>query len=170
MARPPEGNELIPGQGGGYKSPQLKKHLWPHHIHMARMVATGATSSEIQVATGFSAGQISRIFGSPLFQAEVARLTDTIDEVAVYQVQEQLKQMSGRAIEVLDEDLNRPATTPQERQLRQRAAFDILDRAGYGKREDPQLHLHAHKHFVKDAEEMETQELLADVLDLASGE
>ena len=166
MGRPQEGNELIPGQGGGYKSTQYGgplRVLKPHHNNMARMVAVGLQPGEIATLTGFSPGQISKIQGSPLFQAAVARLSEGIEEDAVAQVQDQLLGMAPRAAEVLDEDMHFMPLCSQDRKIRQTAAIDILNRTGY---KVPERVEHAHAHLVKDVSEMETKDLAIDVLDM----
>lgn len=166
MARPPEGDITVPGQGGGYKSPILQKHIWPHHLHMARLVACGHTPGDICRVTGFSPGQISRIMGSPLFQAEVQRLMEDIDSEAVYEVQQQLASLANRAIEVVSEDLHREVSDEFGRKQRARVAFEVLDRAGYGK-QDTSVHQHNHLHLHKDVSKMDDAELVQDVLELS---
>jgi len=166
MGRPTEGNELIPGQGGGYKSTRhggCLQRLKPHHFGMARMVAVGMTPGEIAVLTGFTPGQVSKIQGAPLFQAEVIRLRDDIDEGAVANVQETLQGMAPRAAEVLDEDMNFMPLCPQDRKLRQTAAIDILNRTGY---KVPERVEHAHAHLYKAAKELPTEALAVEVLDI----
>lgn len=99
---------------------------------MARsMVAAGLTPGQLADAYGFTHGQITRIINSPMFRAEVARLEGKADEVAI-DVREDIRQLAERAIEVLDDQLNKKGI-PEP--IRQRAAFDVLDRAGYGSKE-----------------------------------
>ena len=170
MGRPAEGNELIPGQGGGYKSTQHGgplRQLKPHHHSMARMVAVGLPPGEIAALTGFSPGQISKIQGSPLFQAAVARLSEGIEEAAVASVQEELRGLAPRAVEVLDEDLNFMPTCTQDRKVRQAAAIDILNRTGY---KIPERVEHAHAHILKDARDMPTEQLATDILDVINAD
>jgi len=136
--------------------------LWPHHRSMARMFLEGMQPSEVATATGFSAGQITRILHSPLFEAELARL-ESQAEAEVVSVNGELKRMSLRAIEVLDENLQAENIS---RELKTKSAFDVLDRAGHGKKMDPQRHLHAHAHVHKKVGEMEQVELYEAVEDM----
>ena len=112
--------------------------LWPHHRSMARMFVEGMQPGEVAVATGFTPGQITRILRSPLFEAELARLECQAEGESMSVVAE-LKKMAGRAIEVLDENLQAANIS---RELKTKTAFDILDRSGHTKRVDPQRHLH----------------------------
>ena len=171
MGNIPQGDELKPLEGGGYKSTKTSgplRHLWPHHMSMARMAACGAQPKDIALQSGFTPGQVSRILGSPLFQAEVLRLQDTIEEIAVSDVQEQLKLMASRAVEVLDEDLHCPAVLPAEKKIRQAAAFDVLNRAGHKAPDSgnsQHLHFHQHKEVAKNTK---TEDILAEVLELTN--
>lgn len=170
MGRPPEGNELIEGQGGGYKSNATRgciQVLKPHHTAMARMFAVGLQPGEVATLTGFTPSQISVIQGSPLFQAAVAKIQDMLDEGAVAEVHDQLQGMAPRAAEVLDEDLNFMPLCTADRKLRQTAAIDILNRTGY---KIPERVEHAHAHILKDARDMPTAELATDVLDVINAD
>jgi hypothetical protein len=137
----------------------------PWHRAMARMVAAGARPGEIAESFGYSPCQISIIIGSPLFQAEVSRLESQADAEAI-SVRQDLQIMSTRAIEVLDEALETPVKDWQDRAKRIDAAFGVLDRAGYGKKEQPQEHKHLHLHA--EVKQMSDEELLKDVLDLTN--
>ena len=86
--------------------------------------------------TGFSPGQVSRIMGSPFFQTEVARIEALADE-AVGDIRSELRSMSMLATENLEEDLRMPVATNQDRMARQKASTAVLDRAGYGKIDEP---------------------------------
>jgi hypothetical protein len=149
-----------------YRSPTIQ-NLRPHHENMARLVACGATPGDIARITGFSPGQITRIMASPLFQAVVARLTGEIEENAVYNVRQELENLSNKAVEIISEDLHREAETFIERKERSRVAFEVLDRAGFSKKEGPSLSLHLHKHELRDIATMGTEELLEDVLEIS---
>ncbi len=158
MAKPPQ------GENNTYLSPSIS-YLWPHHRKMARLVMDGATPGEIVSLTGFSSGQISRIMGSPHFQAEVNRLTEMAEEIAV-DIRKDLNQMASKAIENLDEDLHMEAGTLAERKVRQDASQDILERAGYRRGATiitRDLHLHKHE---TEAKEMDTKDLVDEVMDL----
>lgn len=113
------------------KTPTIKG-LYPRHRSIARYVAAGANNHEIAVRFGMTEAHICRIVNSPVFIAEVKRLTDQIDEEVV-NIRAELEKMAPRAIEVIDEQLNWPGV---DEKTRQRAAFDVLDRCGHGAKKD----------------------------------
>jgi hypothetical protein len=163
MGRVPEGAIAE----GGYKSPKIT-YLWPHHRRMARLAASGLTPGEIKTVTGFSEGQISRILGTPMFQAVLHSLEKRADEQAV-DLREDIKRLAEIAVENLSEDLSMEIADRGDRKIRQEASKDILDRAGYRKSDRPihgDLHLHKHDHV----HEMSDEELRDDVLDLVKTE
>ena len=136
----------------------------PWHRAMARYVAAGMRPGELCLVTGYSHSHVTTILASPLFQAEVARI-ESQAEVSAVSVKEDLKLMSVRAIEVLDEALDTTVDNWGDRAKRIDAAFGVLDRAGYGKKDqpsDPSLHLHLHK----EVKAMSDEELLRNVLDV----
>lgn len=139
----------------------------PWHRSIARAVAAGMRPGEVCEAYGYSPSHVTKILESPLFQAEVARIEAQAEESAV-SVREDLQQMSLRAIEVLDEALDTPVADWQDRSRRIDAAFGVLDRAGYGKKEQPSEHRHLHLHA--EVKKMSDEELLKDVLDLTAVE
>jgi hypothetical protein len=126
------------------------------------MFLEGMRPGEVAAATGFSDGQVTRILRSPLFEAELARLESQAEGETATVVGE-LKRMAGRAIEVLDENLQAENVS---RELKTKTAFDILDRSGHSKRIDPQRHLHLHAHAHKKVGEMEQVELYEAVEDM----
>lgn len=150
------------------RSPQIAR-LAPHHEHMARLVACGAKPQDLAYVTGFSSGQITRIVNSQLFRAAVARLTGEIEEHSVYNVRQELEQLACRSVEIVSEDLERVPESHAERVQRSRVAFEVLDRAGYGKKETGSTSLHLHKHEHVDVSKLATEDLLSDVLELSNG-
>ena len=95
---------------------------------MARAVIAGMRPSELAQIYGYTPSHITRIINSPAFLLEVSRLEEDADDKAT-DVRSDIKKMAKRAVEVLDEQLNRPGIGEK---TKQRAAFDILDRAGFG--------------------------------------
>ena len=162
MGRHPEGTVAE----GGYKSPEIT-HLWPHHRKMARLAAAGLQPGEIASLTGFTEAHISRILGSPAFQAILGELELRADAQAV-DLREDIKKLATLALENMAEDVTMPIEDRKDRQVRQKASTDILDRAGYRKQDKPvgDLHLHKHTHVEK----MTKEELRDDVMDLAKSE
>ena len=126
------------------------------------MFLEGMQPGEVAAATGFTPGQITRILHSPLFEAELSRLECQAEEESLSVVVE-LKKMAGRAIEVLDENLQADNIS---RELKTKTAFDILDRSGHTKRGDPQRHLHLHAHAHQKVQDMNQEDLYTTVEDL----
>ena len=136
--------------------------LWPHHRSMARLFVEGMQPGEVAMITGFTPGQVTRILHSPLFQAELLRLEGQADLESV-NITNELKRMATRAVEILDENLH---SQELSRELKTKTAFDVLDRAGHGKKEQAQRHLHLHAHAHKKVEGMEQEELYEAVEDM----
>lgn len=139
----------------------------PWHRAMARMMAAGARPIELATGYGYTPAQVTKILESPLFQAELARIESQAVCEAV-SVREDLQVMSARAIEVLDEALDMPVEDWQDRARKIDAAFGVLDRAGYGKKDQPVVQKHLHLHA--EIKNMSNEELLKDVLDLTAAE
>ena len=126
------------------------------------MFAEGMQPGEVALVTGFSPGQITRILHSPLFEAELMRLESQM-EVETINVSSDLKRMATKAVEILDENLH---SEELSRELKTKTAFDVLDRAGFGKKNDPQRHLHLHAHAHRKVQEMEHTQLYEAVEDM----
>lgn len=167
MGRPAEGQLIRYEEGGASiegKSPHIQQ-LRPHHYTMARMVAEGLQTGEISGLTGFRESHVSRIVGTPAFQAEVARIRGMHERDGM-DIHKELRTLAENAVEVLSMNINTQASSEKEKDRQQRAAFDVLDRAGFGKTEthiSKNLHLHAQ---VKDVRNMTTEELQEDITDL----
>lgn len=110
------------------------KTLKPHHRGMARaQVAFGMKVGQLADKYDMTPQQITNITRSPLYVAEVARLEAGADgEVA--KLEEELKALAVRAVEIVAEDLMKKDATEH----RTRVAFSILDRTGYSKNIVPQ--------------------------------
>jgi len=144
------------------------ERLWPHHRSMARaLVYGGATPDELARTYGFSHAQISKIINSPLFRVEVERLEKGIEAKGV-EIWKELHQLSERAVETIDEDLQ--CLNPGN-PVRQRAAFDILNRTGYGtKAPSANIHVGGDLNLRKEVKGMSTEELIDDVMTLVEGD
>lgn len=142
-------------------------YLWPHHRSMARsMVAGGLTPGELAVAYGYTPGQITRIINSPLFQSELARI-EAGEEQDARDLRKEIMKMAERAVEVIDEDLRIKEIGNKTRQA---AAFDILDRAGFGTKKTS-IHVEGDMTFVRqDIHEMSTEQLHDEVMGFIEGE
>lgn len=109
------------------------KELKPHHRGMARaQVAFGLKVKELADKFGMSAQQVTNITRSPLYRAEVARIEVGADNRAS-KLDEELKALAERAVEIIAEDLVQNERT----QHRTSVAFNVLDRTGYAKKNDP---------------------------------
>jgi hypothetical protein len=142
------------------------KYLRDHHLSMARaLVFSGLTPMELANLYGFTPGQITRIIGSQLFQAEIERLRSAQDD-SLRNLSKDLEFLGRKSIEVVTRALYAPdEKLPLSKKLP--AAFEVLDRLGHSKRPDgPQQHVHLHKHDARVVHEMQTKELLDDVMDL----
>ena len=162
------------GEGGVGLSPQIA-HLRPQHRSMARAVALGAqTPTQLGETYGFSLGQISRIMGSPVFQAEVARLELDMDIVATDYAKD-LQLMGEQSLQNLDEDLRIPiAQDPVARKLRNQTSLEVLGMLGISKSTNSPAIVNNILNIggtVKHAEvkEMSETELRQDVLELIEG-
>ena len=142
-------------------SPPIKQ-LRPWHRSMARHVALGQRPSDLCRHYDYTPGQISRIIQSPLFVAEVERLQSGMEEETC-DVRKELQSMLPRSLEVIEEGLF--STDSKRKDL---AAFEILDRTGFGKHQAVQKHLHLHAH--KEVKELPDDELEAAVLSLLDEE
>lgn len=156
--------QMPQGEDFEYLSPGIQ-YLRPHHRHIARLAAAGARPMEIATLTGFSAGQISRILGSPCFQAALGELEEKADEVAT-DLRQDLAMMAEQALANLDEDLQLEAGENLEvRKVRQKASMDILDRLGIRKTNPnvKELHLHKHDHDEIHIKEKSDEDIYADI-------
>lgn len=163
------------GPNGTYLTAPMQSTPRIHHRYMAQLFASGYTPIEVAEWTGFSPVQVTKIQASPLFQKEVQRLMAQGDK-AVSDFRQELQTLAMKAMMNLEEDLHisddkDPAElTNAERNLRQRASFDILDRIGLGKREIHIGDLHLHKHDEKHIHAMSETDLRNDVMELLRGE
>jgi len=151
------------------KTPTIGQ-LWPHHRSMARtMVAGGLTPKQLAALYGFTPSHVTRIINSPMFLAEIARLEEDAEEVA-RDVSLEIKKLAERAVEILDDQMNKAVVDDK---IRQKAALEILDRSGYGKKDGPKLgpgaHLHLHDTKVQ-VNNMSREELKNDVMDLVEAD
>lgn len=138
--------------------------LWPHHRSMCRaMVAAGLTPTQLANAYGFSQGQITRIINAPMFRLELARLEEQAEELAV-DVRADLKKMAGRAVEILDDRMNK-------NEMKDGDLFGILDRAGYGKGDGAGFKAGGDINVTQiNVGDLSDKELQDDVMNLVEGE
>ena len=134
----------------------------PWHRSMARAVVAGARPNELARLFSLGVSQISVILGSPLFEAEVARL-ESLAEYEAVDVRVELQMRHGMSIEAIDRDL-----INEDSHKAASSAFEVLDRTGYGKKEGVQKHQHLHLH--KEVKEMSTEELTKAAMELVQEE
>jgi hypothetical protein len=149
--------------------------LKPHHRSMARdIVAMGEIRMRdlARIYNMFPA-QISIIVNSPVFQAELARLEDMVEE-SVCEVRSGIKLLVPRAEQVLKEELfvENDELTPMslaERKLRLGVARDIIEWDSGLKQGGGDVHYHNHQelHLIK---QQSTEELRKSVFDLLAEE
>jgi len=128
------------------------KALKPHHRAMFRYAAAGKTATEISEIFGMSVTQVSIIMNSPLWLAELNRLIENL-ELSMVDAADELRSLTGRAIEVLAEEIYAP--TPQSK-IRARVAFEILDRTGHPKQSDVHIGdkvIHFHSYTPRPGED-----------------
>lgn len=96
--------------------------LKPHHRAMARYAAAGKTPGDIAAIFGFSLPQVSVVMNSPLFKAEMMRVIEGL-ELSMRDAATELQELTGRATEVLAEELY---AGEKGNKLRARVAFEVL--------------------------------------------
>lgn len=109
--------------------------LAPQHRAMARAMAEGARPTDLCEAFGYTPTWVSQITNSPLFRAEVARLTGKIEQSAQQtrrEIEAELDALLSRSVEVIATELHNPKASAR----RTETAFKILDRRGYHPRSD----------------------------------
>ena len=139
--------------------------LRPWHRSMARMmVAGGKRPGELAILFGITPTQISVITNSPLFLAELNRM-EALAEYEAVDMRTELEIRQGLALETVDEHL-----TNKDHAIKGRVntALEILDRTGYGKKSEPQKHLHLHAHG--DVKDMSDEELRNEISNFIEAE
>lgn len=122
---------------------------------------------ELSEIFGLTPGQLTRIINAPCFEEECNRLRERVDDALILDIREEIGRLAPRAVEVLDEQLNLPGI-PEK--IKQSAAFDVLDRLGYGDKKpgaggNKSLVLVKIEQHVKDAS---VETIKDDVLDLVA--
>jgi len=96
--------------------------LKPHHRAMARYAAAGKRPQDIAQIFGLSVPQVSIVMNSPLFKAEMDRVIEGL-ELSMKDAATELQELTGRATEVLAEELY---AGEKGSKLRARVAFEVL--------------------------------------------
>lgn len=154
------------GRHSSGKTPTISG-LYPRHRSIARYIVAGATATDISEIFGITPSHVTRIINAPCFLEEVERLRGRVDDEIMTDIRADLAKLGPRAVEVLDEQMNWPGMPEQ---IKQKAAFDVLDRLGYGDKK-PGAGGDKHLTLVKIEQNIknETVETLKDdVLDLVA--
>ena len=109
------------------------QELRDSHRAIARFLLRGWKRAEIARHLGVSEATISLISKSPLFKTHMAKLQGDCDGLTAQDVQAQddeIRRLSQRAVDIMDEILACKPLNDREARLRFEAAKDILDRAG----------------------------------------
>jgi len=118
------------GEASAARDRWKPQSMKPHYRGMARALVAGVKPQELPSLYGMTKEAIGHILASPLFMAEVMRLEDMAEEVMV-DVRGELEMLSGRAVEVISQDLYRDDPSAG----RTKTAFDVLDRTGFHARQ-----------------------------------
>lgn len=157
------------GEEGFGLSPHIQSNR-PHHRSMARaLVLGGLTPKELATMFGFSVGHISHIIGSPCFQAEMQRIEQNT-ELVNYDQRKELQGMQMKALENLDEELERVPQDHQERKLRFDASMAVLGITGLSpKGGGINIHLHRESNAEREVKQL-SDDQLRDEITLNLGE
>lgn len=155
------------GENGLGLSPHIQ-HMRPHHRSMARAVALGnRRPTDLSEIYCLSVGQVSRIMGSPAFQAEVLRLEQELDLVS-HDLAKDIRYMTETALQVLDEDLNTKPMNMEMRRLRSTTALEVLGIAGIRKTGGNTTLIKIDNNIeTKHVEDLEESELRDEIIELS---
>lgn len=106
------------------------QQLRPNHRSIARTLVAmpGARPKDLVEIFGLTEGQISRIIGSPLFQAYLAHLEEGANEVSV-ELHKDIAEMAKKAVLNLDEDLDLEPLSIDARRHRAKVSLEVLSYA-----------------------------------------
>ena len=105
------------------------------HMNMVTLMLEGLSDIEIGDATGYTPVQVRNVKNSPIFQHELAVRREELDKGTITKIQDNLSDAS----KILADNASRAAETQvdlldsENEAIQQRAAQDILDRAGFPK-------------------------------------
>lgn len=154
---------------GTGKSPQIA-HVRPHHRAIARAYILGAKRpTELSEMFALSVGQISRILGSPLFQAETRRLEEEA-EIVAFDMAKDLQLMGELALQNLDSDLHIEPSSLEHRKHRAKVSTDVLGMLGLrpsGSTVNVTKVLNVqNNHYEKTVEELEEKEVRDEIMEM----
>lgn len=116
--------DLLPGFSP--EKPWQPEKWNPRHTMVVLLHLSGSTNKEIEEHTGYSYGKVSQILNDPRAAVIVQQHLGQMNE-AIFDVGLRMKMLAHEALdEIVDEMRSDPKSA-----VRQKAAFGILDRAGY---------------------------------------
>lgn len=118
--------DLLPHVEAAEEKYWLPKKWNPRHSMVVLLHLAGCTNPEISDQTGYSYGKVSQILNDERAQVIMAQMMPRMQEAAA-DVSIRMKLLAGEA---LDEIVDEMRADPDSK-IRQKAAFGILDRAGY---------------------------------------
>jgi len=119
------------------------KKLTSRHRALMRRLLAGMTLKEACEELGYSLSRASVIVNSELFQEEMRRMQEQLDnrfvecegeKATVEMVRERLEKLSAKAVQTLEQCLNSLSDN-----VRVSAAKEILDRSGFVKKERQEM-------------------------------
>jgi hypothetical protein len=112
-------------------SPSVDKmclqYIRPRHREIARLLACGATQTQLCERFGYTAGRLSIIVNSPLMKLEIDKY-EKMRDGGVAEVFEELERIAPVALE----NIEKVMLNSESERLRFEASKDLLDRAGVG--------------------------------------
>lgn len=115
---------------GGALKPYAPQKFSQRHRLVCSLHATGMTNREIAEALRYDESRVSVILNDPRAERYIQEAARAV-ESSITDVQMRLKLLAHEAVDELEHELR---AVPDVK-VRQRAAFGVLDRAGYGKME-----------------------------------
>lgn len=98
----------------------------PRHSLVCQMHAAGLKNNEIAAATGYTESKVSTILNDPRAQEVIQAALQTMSK----NIMDLHTRLKVHAVEALDEIVDELRSSENEK-VRQKAAFGLLDRAGY---------------------------------------
>lgn len=155
------------GPGGTGLSPQIQS-CRPVHRSMARSVALGNRNpTDLAREYGYSKGQISRIMGSPAFQAEVERIERSAELVEM-DSSINVRLMAEKAMSIVDEDMEMDPETPELRRIRQNAALEVLGIVGVRKTGGGDTYFTYNDNRQVDVEDLDEDDIRQEIIDITA--
>lgn len=115
------------------------KTMMPRYRDLMRRLVCGQGRRQIEREMDMSSANYTVIIGSPLFKAELAKMTveldkQVLDKLSTSKVEDVVdKKLQGASIDAAD--VNIALLQSASEKTRQRSSFDILDRTGHKPKE-----------------------------------